>query len=55
MRLSALLLATLMLGVASATNTTLFDFDDLVDIKGNPFKASDYRGNVTLVINVASF
>jgi len=49
----ALLLA--LATTAFASNQTLFTFDDLVDIKGNPTDLAQFKGNVTLVINVASF
>ena len=40
---------------SAANNKTLFDFNDLVDIEGRPTGLAQYRGNVSLVINVASF
>ncbi|EGD72390.1 hypothetical protein PTSG_11585 [Salpingoeca rosetta] len=39
----------------SSNGTTIFDFQDLVDIQGKPMNLSHFRGNVSLVINVASF
>lgn len=39
----------------AANNKTLYDFHDLVDIRGQPADLATYRGNVSLVINVASF
>lgn len=52
--LSILSLAALV-GVAAGANQTLFSFTDLVDIQGKPTSLAQYKGNVTLVINVASF
>eukprot|EP00055_Hartaetosiga_balthica_P002581 m.4510 g.4510 ORF g.4510 m.4510 type:complete len:72 (-) comp2240_c0_seq1:1469-1684(-) len=40
---------------SAANNKTLFSFTDLVDIHGNSASLAQYAGNVTLVINVASF
>lgn len=41
---------------ASAGNiTSIFEFEDLVDIEGHSTSLAQYKGNVTLVINVASF
>jgi len=43
-----------LVGLSLAANT-LFDFNQLVDIQGKPFSMSAYKGNASLVINVASF
>ena len=44
-----------MLTAAPAANQSLYDFKNLVDIDGNMVDLAQYKGNVTLVINVASF
>jgi len=44
------------LSISAQTNySSIFDFNDLVDIDGNPSNTSQYKGNVILAINVASF
>lgn len=53
---AAVALASAAAGTSvSAPPTSLFDFKGLVDIEGRTVDLEQYRGNVTLVINVASF
>jgi len=58
MKSAVLLVGAIALAVASSVyqgaEQNLFDFQ-LVDIQGKPVNMSKYRGNVSLVINVASF
>jgi hypothetical protein len=47
--------ATLAVGGSQAADSTLFDFHDLVGIDGSTVDLAHLKGNVTMVINVASF
>lgn len=46
---------TFLLLAASTGAQTLFDFHDLVAIDGTTVDAAGFKGNVSLIINVASF
>eukprot|EP01147_Barroeca_monosierra_P010652 gene10652-2766_t len=53
--LSAAAALTCVAYASPANNTTLYDFHDLIDIEGRSVDLASYRGNVSMVINVASF
>jgi len=45
----------LLAAAAQAPDKSLFTFTNMVDIEGKPASLAPYKGNVSLVINVASF
>ena len=56
MALLSLAPATTFLLLAASTGAqTLFEFHDLVAIDGTTVDAAGFKGNVSLIINVASF
>ena len=52
---AAALALVVAMGMAADNTTSLFSFTGLVDIEGRPVNLNRYSGNVTFVINVASF
>ena len=43
------------IAAAQAGSDSLFQFTDLVAIDGSPISLAQFKGNVTLVVNVASY
>ena len=53
--MQAAVLAALATCVSAQADKSIFTFTDLVSIEGKPASLAPYKGNVSLVINVASF